>query len=166
MSERRTLQDIAGIGYTLANGEWVTLHRLTSTLFPSPMLNGKLAVYVMEGSRSSMNDMIYIFSVSPHCKRYLRVGILPDTIKEKLAWALVQEPVDPYGETSFDDRDFSGFPDDEMGMRLDESRCIVFLTKEEYEWLYSEPIRVAEKSYMEEGMLSKKLLMQGVKRDT
>lgn len=138
------LDRIIGTEYTLKDGERITLQNMESHQHPVVIGKSEVGVYVL----SSKTERTHTFILSTHCKRYLSADALPDSIKEKLAWALVQKPKDPYGEVLPKDRDWSDVPEGEMGMRIDNYRCVVFLTRDEFYWLHSNSIQMAEAEFL------------------
>lgn len=140
-----TMDELSGLRYMIKEGEWITVNRMRSPLHPVPVKGNRVGVYVMEGSRSTVGDTMYTFTLTQTCKRHLRVTLLPDSIKEKIAWAMVQNPIDPLGDTIAENRDFSTVADDDMGIRLNDYQLIIYLTRDEYFWLYSAEIQHKER---------------------
>jgi hypothetical protein len=151
------LHTLMGINYTLKTGEKITMSGLDSNQHPVPIGKTKVGVYVLQGSVSAHMGT-YTFILSRNCKRHLRAEALPDSIKEKLAWALTQNPKDPYGEVLPKDRDWSGIPEDDLGLRIDGYRCVVFLTRDEYYWLNSKPLQKVEEEFIVHGKIPKDYL--------
>lgn len=141
------LDKILGHEYVLKDGERITLQHMESHQHPIAIGKNEIGVYVLLSKTQGINTFI----LSQHCKRYLRPEALPDSIREKLAWAMVQEPKDPYGEVLPKDRYWNDVPEGEMGMRIDNYRCVVFLTRNEFYWLHSDSMQMAEADFLAHG---------------